>query len=320
MREPVSRLNSLNLNLLRTLRSVLKHRSVTRAAEELNLTQAAVSNNLRKLREHFNDALVVRDGRNLSLTPRALQLAPSLDAALGALDKVMAAEPFNPAQSRQRFRIAAASNTAAILLPALARILADEAPGVCVQVVSATSTTPQDLLTNKIDLIIAPRQVAVTVGLNPADPVQGVSAEDLPSEPFFCLVNKNCEEFRNGISEEDYLKRPHASFFLDLNISASIEHGFIEEHRVGQFDRMLTSDFTVLPLIAAASDLIVLVPESLARLAIGAYPLRMVPCPIPIPRLELWSVWNRRRDNDEDLAWFRHLVRRGFDLAHQPKS
>ena len=312
-----ARLNKVNLNLLKTLRAVLTHRSVTRAAEELNLTQAAVSNNLRKLRDHFGDELVVRDGRNLRLTPKASNLIEPLETALDAIHDVLSAESFEAGRSSQRFRIAAASNTAAILMPALAGILAEEAPRVSLQFVSATANTPRELQTGKIDLIISPPRIALNVGLNPSNVMQTIDTEDLPSEPFVCLVNKDNEAFRNGISAEEYLNCPHASFFLNLDIAASIEQAFIDENRIGQFNRMLTSDFTILPLIAAASDLIVLVPESLAQIAVRTLPLRIVPCPIPIPELKLWSIWDRRRDDDESLVWLRALVRRGFDDFRQ---
>ena len=152
------RLRLVNLNLLPTLRAILKHRNLTRAAEELNVTQAAVSNSLRRLREHFGDELVTRDGRKLRLSPKAMQLVEPLEAALAAVQAILATEPFDPLRSKRRFTIASANNLTAIMMPVLANILAIEAPSVSVQMVTATARSGQDLRGEKIDLILSPRQ------------------------------------------------------------------------------------------------------------------------------------------------------------------
>ncbi|WP_421020805.1 LysR family transcriptional regulator, partial [Klebsiella pneumoniae] len=81
MDEVERRLRAVNLNMLPVLRAILKHRNLTRAAEELNLTQSAVSNILKRLRDHFDDDLLIRDGRQFRLTERANRLFGPLDDA-----------------------------------------------------------------------------------------------------------------------------------------------------------------------------------------------------------------------------------------------
>lgn len=311
-----SQLHGSNLNLLNVLRSILNHRSVTKAAEELNVTQAAVSNSLRKLREHFADDLLVRDGRGLRLTPKADQLVGPLNEAISALHKILEIQSFDPAQSRQRFRIATASSMVATISGAVSKILATEAPHVTLQFVTATARSSQDLHTDKIELILAPRQIALAASLEPTRSEEPVSVEHLFSEPFVCVVNSANDEFRDGITNEQYLAHPHASFYLDLDLHASLEHGYIQEHRLDQFDRMLTSDFSLLPLLAASSDCIALVPRSLAKMASQILPIRIHPCPLPIPHIDMLSIWNRRRDDDPEIQWLRSLLRRcvvGYD-------
>ncbi len=310
MRTNASQLRRTNLNLLNVLRSVLNHGSITKAAEELNLTQAAVSNSLRKLREHFSDELLTRDGRGLRLTPKGEQLAAPLDEALSALHKILQVELFDPARSRQRFRIATASGMVATIAERAALILATEAPHVTLQFVTASARSPQDLHGDKIDLILSPRQIALAMSLEPTHSEEPVSVEHLFTEPFVCVVNAKNSQFENGISKELYLSHPHASFYLDLGLHASLEQGYIEEHRIDQFDRLLTSDFALLPLLAASSDCIALVPRSLARMAIQTLPIRIHPCPLAIPDLDMLAVWNRRRDKDTDLLWLRSLLKR----------
>jgi DNA-binding transcriptional LysR family regulator len=72
-----------------------------------------------------------------------------------------------------------------------------------------------------------------------------------------------------------------------------------------QFNRILTSDFAVLPLIAARSDFIVLAPRSVARLFSSNLPLQIGPSPLPVPDLDLVMVFESRRQEEQELAWLR---------------
>src|SRR5208337_1099803 len=78
------RLRATNLNLLPILHAVLTFRNLTRAAKALNITQSGVSNSLKQLRGHFDDELLVREGRGLRLTEKGKQLIGPLEQALGA--------------------------------------------------------------------------------------------------------------------------------------------------------------------------------------------------------------------------------------------
>lgn len=304
-----------NLNLLPTLRAVLKHRNLTRAAEELNLTQSAVSNSLRRLREHFGDDLLVRDGRRLRLTDKARRLVGPLEAALASLQDVLADAPFDPARSTRRFRIATADYVTAISIPRIATFLAKEAPAASVQTLTARGGSIADLRVETIDLVISPRQVIEAAIYDAPKVLTEIEIEPLGREPFVCLARADDPSLSGVLTVEAYLARPHASFSLDIEVHASLERAFLLEHGISQFDRILTSDFTILPLIAAGSDCLALTPRSLARLAMQGLPLRAVPMPLAVPDLELVMVWSRRRRAEADLAWFRDLVRRGVEPA-----
>jgi DNA-binding transcriptional LysR family regulator len=304
------RLRATNLNLLPILRAVLKHRNLTRAAEELNITQSGVSNSLRQLRAHFADELLVRDGRSLRLTEKAKQLAPALEQALASVAQVLANPQFDPGTSTHHFRVATADYVTAITAPEMAVLMSREAPGITVQMLTARGRSAGDIRSGDIDMVISPRQIIEAAIFDAPALVRGLTIEPLAREPFVCLARADDEAFARGLTLDEYLSRPHASFHLDLTAHASLEHAYLLEHGVEQFNRILTSDFAVLPLIASRSDCIVLAPESLARLATGSLPLRIAPSPLPVPDLELVMVWSRRRAEDPELAWLRSLVKR----------
>src|SRR5215831_13642500 len=98
-------LSSIDLNLLLVLHTVLTEKTVVRAATKLNVTPPAVSNALARLREILEDPLLVRRGRGLVATPRAAELAPKLEAAVGMLHRALE-ERFDPAVTTRQFSLA----------------------------------------------------------------------------------------------------------------------------------------------------------------------------------------------------------------------
>lgn len=303
-------LRTTNLNLLPVLRAALKHRNLTRAGEELNLTQSAVSNSLRQLRAHFGDELLVREGRGLRLTQRGQQLVAPLERALASVAEVLATPPFDPATSKAHFRVATADYVTAIAAPEMAAAMEEEAPSVTLQMLTARGRSANDLRVGDIDMIVSPRQIIEAVIFDAPALARELTVAPLAREPFVCLARRDDAAFAKGLTVEEYLARPHASFHLDLVAHASLEHAYLIEHRVPQFNRILTSDFTVLPLIAARSDCIALTPRSLARLATRDLDLQIGPSPLSIPDLELVMVLLRRREREPELVWLSALIKR----------
>jgi DNA-binding transcriptional LysR family regulator len=111
---------TLDLNLLRVFDEVMAERSLTRAARNLSLTQPAVSNALRRLRDALGDELVRRQGQGIEPTPRALALWPSVREALRQLQAAIVPSLFEPAQASSTFVLAMADATAAELMGGLA--------------------------------------------------------------------------------------------------------------------------------------------------------------------------------------------------------
>ncbi|RZI93415.1 MAG: LysR family transcriptional regulator, partial [Rubrivivax sp.] len=137
---------TLDLNLLRVFDEVMSERNLTRAARNLSLTQPAVSNALRRLREALGDELVRRAGQGVEPTPRALALWPSVREALRQLQVSLSPNVFVPAEAGNAFVLAMADATAAEIIPGLVEIIEAEAPGVSLRVVPLTTRDPRRLL------------------------------------------------------------------------------------------------------------------------------------------------------------------------------
>lgn len=138
-------MNILNfdLNLLRVLDVLLRERNVSRAAEQLALSQPAVSNALNRLRETLDDPLLVRVGRQMQPTPRALALEAPLRQALQQIAwQLSDGRDFDPARAEQRFEIAVTDYVEQLLMPELLARLAEQAPGLAVRVRHLTPSCP----------------------------------------------------------------------------------------------------------------------------------------------------------------------------------
>lgn len=310
-------LRRINLNLLPVLDEIVRQRNLTRAAETLNMTQSAVSNALKLLREHFQDEILVRDGRRMRLTEFGETLRGPLDEAMGSVRRAFAPEPFDASLSGQRFRIATADYVMTILAPHLAAILTEEAPRMSVQILNARRQSGEDLRVGRIDLIVAPLRMVTGSRAERPEDFKEASIAPLLTERLVCIGHKDDSDLERGLTAERYLERAHAGFFLDFDVHASLEQFHLGESGIHQFDRILTSSFATLPLIVANSSCLALLPESMAHAAAKILPIRYVAAPIEMPPLELVMVWHRRRDHDVGMAWIRDALARSGQRALQ---
>ena len=156
------RLKGLDLNLLVAFDALLDTRSVSRAAERVNLSQPAMSAALGRLRAYFGDTLLTVSGKRMYPTPFAESLLPHVRETLRTVDELLAASvSFDPAHSHRTFRIAASDYIAAAFLAPLFRQLASTAPGVRFEIILPSEDSFGQLEEGKLDLVIAPERFAV---------------------------------------------------------------------------------------------------------------------------------------------------------------
>jgi DNA-binding transcriptional LysR family regulator len=126
------KLQDLDLNLLRTLDVLLEERQVSRTALRLGVTQPAISHALGRLRRHFGDPLLIRNGQEMILTPRAAEIAGPLRQILAGIRQLSGPARFEPGRAKGRLRIACTDYALAIVMPHVLAGLALEAPGLSI--------------------------------------------------------------------------------------------------------------------------------------------------------------------------------------------
>jgi DNA-binding transcriptional LysR family regulator len=158
MKITASNISHLDLNLLRVLRVVLEEGGATSAARRLHVTQSAISNSLARLRAHFEDPLVVRNGKGLSPTPLAKSLLPLLAESLDLVEKsVLSHLGFNPKSSARRFTLACTDAHHFRDVPLIAARFAQKLPKAELRIVSPDFLESSDgLASGEIDAALCP--------------------------------------------------------------------------------------------------------------------------------------------------------------------
>lgn len=199
-------LSDINLNLLAVLDALLSERSVTRAASNLGLTQSATSHALRRLRDLFDDPLLVRGSAGMVPTALAEELAAPVRSGLLELERAVRGElSFEPRQSRRTFSVATVDHPLLTGLPRFFEYTAKNAPEIGLNVVPFTSGLAKRLEIGEIDLVLAGAEAEMILALD-----SGLMRTKVISEDFVCAVRKNHPLIKRKLLDlETYTALPH---------------------------------------------------------------------------------------------------------------
>jgi len=294
------RFNKLDLNLLVVLDALLATRSVSRAAERLFLSQPATSLALGRLRDYFDDELLVPVGKTLVLTPLAEQLIKPVRDVLLQIQTVTRARPsFDPATATRRFTIESSDYVITVLLSEVVRRAARLAPLMQFDLRAISPQTPEHLDSGGIELLIAP-EFAV---------VPGHPAEALFEDTFSCLVCEDHFAADEAISTEVYFAAGHVGVEWGGGRRITYDAKLLAGGKRMRRQDVIAPNFTLVPELLVGTGRIATLPTRLARHMASRFPLRVVPCPVAIPRFAENVQWHKYQERDPAIAWLRELLR-----------
>ncbi len=308
---------TLDLNLLRVFDAVMTEQNLTRAASRLAMTQPAVSNALKRLRDALGDELLIRTAHGVKPTPRAETLWPSVRRALLELEEAVAPNSFDVAKAHATFRMAMADATAALWLPRLVRSIENEAPGVNVRMVPLTTREPRPmLLRGDIDLAIGffPGVIAQLSG-GPDTPIRH---EQLYSGKYVCVMRKDHPLAKGELTLDAYCKANH----LLVSFSGRAR-GLVDEAltQLGRERRILltVNQFFTGGRVVANSNLITVIPRHLIASTGMTGALIAKDLPFSLPDIHIDMLWHERDARNPALKWLReHLTGMLGDPAFAP--
>lgn len=288
----------LDLNLLVTLEALLSEQNVTKAAARLHLSQPAVSAQLNRLREVFDDPLLVPAQRGMSPTAKALDL---LEPLRQALDQVRATvtthKDFDPATSRLSITIACTDYLQIAVVKPLILALRTQAPGLRVALRHLdVAQLEAQMVRGDVDLaLMTPRAAPPTL-----------RTRHLFVEHYVLIGRQGHPELSGALTVEKFAQLDHVIVSLQGgDFSTPVDEVLAA---LGQRRQVVLSaaSFLFVPEIVAQSDLVALVP---ARLVRGQHqPLTVLACPFPVEGFAVGMVWHERNHGHSGHRWVRERI------------
>jgi DNA-binding transcriptional LysR family regulator len=292
-------LEEIDLNLLVVFRQLLAEKRVSKVAENLGLTQPAVSNALARLRKLLGDDLFTRTPQGMAPTPYAEQLAASLTPALelirGALNQ---RGGFDPATARRAFTVGMSDIGEIWFLPRLVEALVRTAPNVSISTVRNASVNLKDEMeAAKVDLAI---------GLLPQLKA-GFFQRRLLHTRYVCLMRQGHPLDKGHVTLQEFRDAEHV-----VVVAQGTGHGQVDEvmQRAGvqRRVRLTVPHFTAVGHIVQTTELLATVPEPLAQRIAGPFGLSWVAPPVEVPGVPINLFWHARVHKDPANVWLRNLV------------
>ncbi|CUS48377.1 MAG: LysR family transcriptional regulator [Idiomarinaceae bacterium HL-53] len=298
----------IDLNLLIYLDALLRERNVTRAAEQLNITQPAMSNGLKRLRTLLNDPILVRTSEGMVPTERALAMKPQVRQILYSVEEIIQpSRAFEASESDRVFRMMASDYAASTLMTPLLKSLREQAPHITIDLMTPSDVSFHDVENGKVDLAINRFE----------DLPQSFHQKQLWHDDFACLIHKDHPILEN-YTLEAYLQAEHCwvsktGFGVGIGMTpdAVQKLGWVDNAlaKLGHTRRIqvFTRNYHV-AMHLAREGLIATLPMRAAKLYEDAGDLVLKTPPFPIPEIDLQMIWSPLLQHDEGHRWFRQLV------------
>ena len=301
-------LHELDLNLLVVFNQLLVERRVSKVADNLGVSQPAVSNSLAKLRKLLGDELFLRTPKGMEPTPYADQLAESVSYALSMIHSgVNQRTSFEPSSAKCSFTIGMTDIGEIYFLPALIERLRRDAPGVTLSTVRNTTVNVRDEL--------AAGKVDIAMGLLPQLKA-GFFQRRLFMQSYVCLMRRGHRLDKRKISQAEFCAAEHL-----VVVSAGTGHGKVDEllQRSGieRTVRLTVPHYVSVGHILQGSDLIATVPERLADRLLEPFGLAKVPHPAKLPEIAINVFWHAKYHRSPANRWLRGVL---FELFSDAKS
>lgn len=308
----------VDLNLLIYLDVLLREKNVTRSAEQLGITQPAMSNGLKRLRDLFSDPLLIRTSAGMTPTDRATELQPQIRKVLEDLRSIVQPDiAFDAKHSKKMYRIMCSDYAEATLLPAMIKELRHIAPNVILDLLTPSDVSYKDMEQGKVDMAIN------RFNEMPASFHQKTIWKD----SFSCLVNA-ANPLAQDWNLENYLQAHHIwvsktgmGIGFGVNPEKSGGLGWIDQAlgRIGKKRRItvFTRHYSMPAMLAMDNDLVATLPTRVARMQRDNAGLVIKNPPFDIPELELKMAWSPLLNNNPAHKWLRQLT---LEVGHKISS
>lgn len=297
-------LSQVDLNLFVVLEAIYREGNITRAGQQLNLTQPAISHALKRLRDLLQDPLFVRQGAHMVPTPFTRNMIDQVRQALQILETNLSqSRNFAPEHTRRNFNLSLWEYAEALILPSLLRRLKDASPGMSITSVRIRRRDLEtELASGSVDLAI---EIPMTVS-------DRIRHKWLLNEAFVVVARQDHPAIKDKLDLETYLAQRHIQVSSRRQGPSLID---IELSRRGlrrQISLRNQHNQTAC-MVVSNTDMLLTLPERHAELFNTGSPntgpaYRVYPFPLPAPRLEAHLYWHESVENDPANRWLREEI------------
>jgi DNA-binding transcriptional LysR family regulator len=295
-------MNNIDLKLLAVINELHKTRSVSHAAENLDLSQSAISMSLAKLREHFRDPLFVRTSTGMEPTPHATELINILKKAEDLLQMALEHHVvFEPAVSDRMFHICSRDIGQLRLLPQLMKRLRELAPSVRIEIRNISENTAKLLESGEVDLAVG---FIAPMGA-------GFCQQTLFKERYVCALSSNHPRIRNELTLQQFQDETHLLVTTSGTGHVVVERAMMTKgirRKVG----LRVPSFLGVDAIIANTDFLMLLPEQMGFIMAKTGNIRLFQLPFTAPTYRVMQHWHERYSRDPANKWLRGVVAEVF--------
>ena len=292
-------LSQVDLNLFVVLEAIYREGNITRAGQQLNLTQPAISHALKRLRDLLQDPLFVRQGAHMMPTPFTRNMIEQVRQALQILEvHVSASRNFVPEYTRRDFHLSLWEYAEALILPPLLRRLTHAAPGMSI---TTSRVKRRDLET---ELASGSVDLAIDIPMTMSDRIRH---QWLLNEPFVVIARQGHPAIADKLDLDTYLGQRHIQVSSRRHGPSLID---VELGRRGLRRQVFLRSQHNFPasMVVSETDMLLTLPKRHAQLLNTGLINRVHPFPLQAPRLEAHLYWHESVENDPANRWLREEI------------
>jgi len=294
-------IRQLDLNLLLVFDAIYRERSIGAAAQKLGLSQPAVSNALKRLREFTGDTLFFRTGVSMMPTRTANALAIPISHALATVEESLSAvRSFDPATSTRKFRVGVNDTLRDVLAPALVTLVEREAPNIFIEFVAQTMNPQKlqaEIRAGEMDTGMLPRAVLE----------DGIAFEMTWSEQLVFVVRHGHWALGEPVTREAMSRLRHVVTGQNNALRHMVDEQF-RKHGIERLAVCQTPDTNAIASIVEMSDLVGVMGAGVARRHMRDHPIAILDTPIRLPRVDGCLVWSKGAGDDQGHIWLRTRI------------
>jgi DNA-binding transcriptional LysR family regulator len=302
-------LSQVDLNLFVVLEAIYREGNITRAGQQLNLTQPAISHALKRLRDLLQDPLFVRQGPRMVPTPFTRNMIEQVRQALQILETNLSqSRNFVPEHTRRNFHLSLWEYAEALILPPLLRRMTHAAPGMSI---TTSRVKRRDLET---ELASGSVDLAIDIPMTMSDRIRH---KWLLNDPFVVMARQGHPAITDKLDLDTYLaqrhiqvsSRRHGPSLIDVELS---RRGFRRQVFLRSQHNLTAC------MVASKTDMLLTLPERHAQLLNRVLMNQVHPFPLQAPRLEAHLYWHESAENDPANRWLREEIEKV--LAPEPRA